>query len=756
MSTWTHPAALARELLPSHDTDFILSRFTLLRSPSFNILSCAVSQYQYSADTLFQYHVMAPTALSPQPVLAQLSSPSVKPILKRKRSPDTLSGSQLKRPKVDFKYEVDIQLAENAGEKPAALIREEVKSAIAHLHGSGNEDYDQIKNRFALQPGVKDAATNTLLTKYLESIIPYAALLTKSHTDLVQAVLKHHWLARDEAFANYYTRFLNHLVTSRGLYLHQILGMLVENFAHLSTSAGPAPPDPTTRSLLRDRVHKTLKSILRVVPSASGTLITIVRSTFPYADESRRVHVQYVRNILRLIEYCPELKTDVFDLITDRLIKLDVEVQIDVEDLDEDVGDILAAQSRSITDTQDSQPYDEDEDIPSDEDQDDDDEDLTQDERRFKTLTSAVAKMDALLDILFAEHASNTSKPDKLASESTFELLLSQFRKTILKTYRSRHTQFLLFHFAQTSSDRADRFIDTCLQTLQSRSDNVVRISAAAYLASFVARGARLSKEAVNTAFASLSTYAETLRRQHEPICRGPDRRKYDVYYSTIQAMIYIFCFRWRDLLVRTRRRSSAALRPSFDLDDDSDVESDDEDLDEDEALLTASVIWPAHVKDSFNLHVHSRLNPLKVCAPEIVDEFARIAHHLSFMYVHSILSANRRIRLSGTVSSSSLPSRETSLDSLRGDRHLQLDAYFPFDPYNLPISKRWLEGDYNYWREPPGMAVEPQTSVGQAEHKTPFEADSSSDGDSSEEDGDDDDVDDLEVRTATPGSDDH
>lgn len=196
-------------------------------------------------------------------------------------------------------------------------------------------------------------------------------------------------------------------------------------------------------------------------------------------------------------------------------------------------------------------------------------------------------------------------------------------------------------------------------------------------------------------------------------------------------------------------------MRPSFDLDDDdSDVESDAGDLDEDEALLTASLIWLPHVKDSFNLHVHSRLNPLKVCAPEIIDEFSRIAHHLRFMYIHSVLSANRRIRLSGAASSSGLPARETSLDSLRGDRHLQLDAYFPFDPYALPISKRWLEGDYNYWREPPGMAVDPQASVSQLEPKTPFEADSSSGRDSSGEDDEDDDADDMDVRTATPGSD--
>ena len=37
-------------------------------------------------------------------------------------------------------------------------------------------------------------------------------------------------------------------------------------------------------------------------------------------------------------------------------------------------------------------------------------------------------------------------------------------------------------------------------------------------------------------------------------------------------------------------------------------------------------------------------------------------------------------------------------------DLGYQLDAYFPFDPYQLPRSRRWLEGDYVEWRGIPGM----------------------------------------------------
>ncbi|KAG9991923.1 hypothetical protein KCU78_g19655, partial [Aureobasidium melanogenum] len=47
---------------------------------------------------------------------------------------------------------------------------------------------------------------------------------------------------------------------------------------------------------------------------------------------------------------------------------------------------------------------------------------------------------------------------------------------------------------------------------------------------------------------------------------------------------------------------------------------------------------------------------------------------------------------------------RENTLSHQSGEAHHQLDAFFPFDPYQLPKSKKWLEGDYMVWRGVPGM----------------------------------------------------
>ena len=95
---------------------------------------------------------------------------------------------------------------------------------------------------------------------------------------------------------------------------------------------------------------------------------------------------------------------------------------------------------------------------------------------------------------------------------------------------------------------------------------------------------------------------------------------------------------------------------------------------------------------------------------PHASGEFAKIANHLRFLYVFSLLERNKRIRLGQVPSYFKLGSaidigrRETAFDRKIGEAHHQLEAYFPFDPYHLPQSKKWIEGEFNAWQLPRGM----------------------------------------------------
>lgn len=465
------------------------------------------------------------------------------------------------------------------------------------------------------------------------------------------------------------------------------------------------------RDQLTSRIHDALRYILQKIPSASGTLSDVLEKKFPTADDTKKVHVSYISNLVRLIEYAPELKFDVFEQITKRVVTIDVQMQVDLDDVDDEVAAAIV-QAISLAPNRDGEDG---EDSDSDADSVISDDDLPSDSRRIKEMQENVEKMDAMLDMLFEIYSPYFADPNSVEAASMFEALLRHFSDTILPTYRSRHTQFLLFHFAQTAEHLVDHFAGTLVQlAFQSSRAAVQRQSSAAYLASFVARGAHVPASVVRTVFDVIGDNLDAIRSHHELTCRGPDLQRYGTFYAMTQALLYIFCFRWRDLITSTEI-------------------SEEEDP---AAFIGQELNWIPGIKDILTRAIYSKLNPLKICSPPIVGEFAKIARHLRFMYVYPLLETNKRIRLSQYSSAQGTGALRDTGNGGRTESWHQLDAYFPFDPYQLPISKRWIEGDYVEWKSIPGLNQEED-----------------SDDDSDDEDGEEE-VD-IEEDTATDDDDD-
>lgn len=470
--------------------------------------------------------------------------------------------------------------------------------------------------------------------------------------------------------------------------LNRRKAMALANILIAPPSDGRLPNyDLVGRSQIHSRSLMALAYLLRLIPSASRILCPILAQTFPNISDSRRAHTIYVENLLRLVGSAPELRSEVLGLITERLVKIDVQVQVDIEDLAEDVEEGLVQGLHRIRGRRSEELGDSDD---SDEDSVTSDETLDAELQRTKDIKANVDKMDMIMDILFAHYNPMFSGTQTVNAEITLDIMLSQFATIILPTDGCRHTQFLLFHFAQTSPSFIDNFVGACVHIAfdRSRSANA-RQSAAAYLASFVARGAHVPSQIVRDVFDYIGTHLTILRSEYEPNCAGPDLRRYASFYSLVQALMYIFCFRWRDL----------EAGPDEHVEDDELPVIDGEER-----------VWTPGVKEILERNIFSKLNPLKVCSPAIVSEFARMSHHLGVTYVFSLLETNKRLRLSrsaGPVHATGAfnqPERETALSARRDESYQQLNEYFPFDPYHLARSKRWIEGDYREWEGIPGL----------------------------------------------------
>jgi RNA polymerase I-specific transcription initiation factor RRN3 len=578
-------------------------------------------------------------------------------------------------------------------------VKMEVRSALEdHLRGNDGP-YDTLKELFANDkqrylPPVVGEEDDTLKPHELQvyvmaltSCIPI--LKDKECNGLVRIILKCAWLGRDEPFVKAYTHFLAALVSAQGSYLMSVLSMVVEKFYDSRPSTWSVPDFPEVdRSTMRDRLHSTLQYLLQMFPAARAVLENLLNTKFPFPDESLRTHMAYIHNILRVKEYVADLEDEVLDLILNRVVKIDSQMQVDLEDMDDDVTTAVMYALRETP--RESSDWEDDELDDSDtESVDSDDPDIDQEAARIKTVKESVEKMDAVLDTLFKVYTPHFANPGSDKAFDTFTIILREFDHMVLPTYKSRHTQFLIFHFAQLHERLTDAFCGQLIATaFQGNTPNVLKQAAAAYLASFVARGAHVPRSLVRTIFLLLVHHLEQYRKKYEPVCRGPDLKRFHPYYSLLQATLYIFCFRWQDLVLSA---------PEV-VDPEDPVSYIGQDLE-----------WIGSCRKDLSIHIFGKLNPLKVCAPVIVEEFARLAHRLNFMYVYPLVESNKRVRLTQYLSatySTGGALRDAGYEAQDESFH-QLDPYFPFDPYQLPISKRWLAGDYVNWKAIPGLNAE-------------------------------------------------
>lgn len=634
----------------------------------------------------------------------------------------TQSDNPTKRRKVFFDdvknvtYEVKGRTMED--------VKREVRRALEdHMRGDDSQ-YDILKEMFGRDKN-SDAPHDDADGSRTQELQAYVLALTGSITmlkdkncnGLVKQILSSSWLGRDEAYVKAFRHLLAALVSAHGSYLMPILGMLVEKFRDHKSSTWAVPDTPDiTREVMRDRLHRTVQYILQMFPAAVGVLENLISLKFPFQDDDMPTHMAYIHNLLRLKEYVPSLEDEILDLILDRVVKIDSQMQVDLEDTDDDITAAVMFALRDQPDHLTTWEDDEDADESDNESVDSDDPDYDQDVARIKSVKSSVEKMDAVLDTLFSYHTPAFADPGSDTAFDAFTTLLREFDHLVLPTYKSRHTQFLVFHFAQLHERLTDAFCGQLIATaFQSNTPNVLKQAAAAYLASFVARGAHVPGHLVRTIFMLLLHHLEQYRKKYEPICRGPDLKRFHPYYSLLQATLYIFCFRWRDLVVSA---------------------PDTVDPEDPASYIGQELDWIRTSKKDLSLQIFGKLNPLKVCAPVIVEEFAKLAHRLNFMYVYPLVESNKRIRLTQFLSSTYATGgalRDAGYDHQDESFH-QLDPYFPFDPYQLPVSKRWLENDYVHWRAVPGLNTEEEDE----------------EDDSSDDDDEDDEEEEIEDETAT------
>ncbi|KNA19733.1 hypothetical protein SOVF_058790 [Spinacia oleracea] len=430
------------------------------------------------------------------------------------------------------------------------------------------------------------------------------------------------------------------LASSSGKYVDSCLDMLVCNFTPPKrfVEALKWPHGVAKKDHVLSRVHSALEFIAGLVPLAPSRLLPIVLQRMPkvFNNVQEPVVVMFVENMLKLEgSAIGELVGNRFLImaVVDLLIDFDVEVGWD---------DILEENPQKgifEMELEDEQILDEDDD-------DDGGEFLreTSGQKRLwkNRVSDKLEKLDSLMVVTF-EYLKSCKENGRLVE--VFESLLQSFQITVLNAYKSKFAQFVIFYACSLDPENcgirfaeflADIFICSSFPPL-------TRMSAVAYLASFLSRGRFLTTTLVVNILGRLAKWCSDYCRLQSS---NFDPKAHRVFYAGCQAVMYVLCFRLRSIIDISNLKSQIVGFPLREI-------------------------------------LINHLEPLKVCLPSIVEEFvqqaksANLLHQSGTPVFHDMLESEHSKAFGGIE---------------------RLDMFFPFDPCLLRKSDSSIRPNFVYW----------------------------------------------------------
>ncbi|CAA7014254.1 unnamed protein product [Microthlaspi erraticum] len=457
------------------------------------------------------------------------------------------------------------------------------------------------------------------------------------------------------------------LAATSGKFLDHCLNMLISNFLQPSFVMHKLsqPRALAKKQEVLPRVHAALQQISYLVPLAPSKLAPILAQKMPKIHVKDHLVVTYVDNLLKLENSSigKVVGSVILRVVMDRLRDLDLEIGWDdilQEDSNRGMFDMeLEDAVEGAMDEGDEFPV-----------------------GSLNQNTSDGNVVSELLDklmVLSFEHLESCQNSGRL--DEVFEILFESFESYILNTYKSKFSQFLMFYACSLAPETCGvKFANKLLDIyLSSNKPRVTRMSAVAYLASYLSRGKFLPASFVATMLKRLVDECEDYCRT----CNDDVRPEtHQVFYSGCQAILYVLCFRMRSIL----------NVPCFELQ-----------------------ITPL---ESILSH---KLNPLMVCLPSVVSEFLKQAKASGLFIVSEAFVFDDLL--------------ESELSRAFGG-YERLDTFFPFDPCLLKISNSFISRNFMYW-----SMVKTTYDEDEEDEMCP-EVIVNGDADSEEDSDDDDDVD--------------
>jgi RNA polymerase I-specific transcription initiation factor RRN3 len=367
-----------------------------------------------------------------------------------------------------------------------------------------------------------DQSSNKL-PEWVDSLATCVSLLnTQQHGHVVVRMLqKIDWSTSNENVIRSFNNFMLNLLSAQSQFLEIILFGLIKKF--FVTSKGNlnfllhrlgdlSPPEVYTANIrCFERIHSSLRNILNLVPSSTGSVVLILFQSIPHhARHEVDTLFIFMKNMLYIVEYCPVLKEKLIDKYFDVMIQLDVSINLD--------------------------------DIP-------DDDDIffgaNVDDQKLKENPKRARMLDYLMELIF-QYLQQKTQPssDQTTKDDTFNLTLRLFDLKILHTHKSKYTQYVMFFLCKQHPEFAEKFLAYLLNRVVSHKDHILtRTTCVLYVASFLSRAKYVASSMARDCVSLLVQWAHEYDNNSRASKPFPDAGVHALFYTVVQAVLYIICF---------------------------------------------------------------------------------------------------------------------------------------------------------------------------------------------------------------------
>ena len=390
------------------------------------------------------------------------------------------------------------------------------------------------------------------------------------------------------------------------------------------------------------RVHGLISAVLAAVPTSVTIFLAALRSSWPHKSLQINVRAGAFCQALVACTYVPAAFEMVMFLVFDSLVQLDAECNYEEPPSDhakpDDASELVFEMDESLTGDQECS--------------------VKLDLLMASILNFVCFAYDSSVAGVFSNSNPGAhifwwngcvcgddacfccGVPPATDVELMFNSIMKAFQNCVLPTHRSRYAQFIIFYAAIRNRHHCEAFLSRLIHTaLDASVPSTVRVSASCYIGSFLARATWID---VRTTCAALKVLSDWAVLYIEPFIMASEQQVdamlHIPFHAVVQTLVYTLCY----------------------------------------VLSHSGVCQFAASELQILRIVRSPLQPLRIVFRPIVREFGRLACAAALIEPSDLLIAC-----------------QAPLHPSFSDNH------FPFEPYTLPATHHFFDGNFRHWGDP-------------------------------------------------------